>query len=246
MLSKLFVKFIGLFGYKLFNKDLVKNQRLIDTNSTLNMSFVLDLIFKKNNINCVIQIGTNDGVRFDELKKYIKSQNIKSILVEPIKKYFEILKKTYFENKNIIYENCAIGDKTGDLDIYTVKDEYLKIYDDHIKGISSFNKNHLIKHKVKSNHITTEKVNVLTINDLMEKHNFLKVDLIYIDAEGYDGNIVINFLENCSCYPIIIFEYIHISSDIFKIVTDKLTINKYKYFRVNENLVCFKDGKYIL
>ena len=246
MLSKLFVKFIGLFGYKLFDKNLVKNQRLIDANSTLNMSFILNLIFKKNNINSIIQIGANDGVRFDEIKKYLKSENIKSILVEPVKKYFEILKETYFANKNIIFENCAVTNKTGELDIYTVKNEYLNNYDDHIKGISSFDKNHLIKHKVKSGHITTEKVNGLTINALMKKNNFSKVDLIYIDAEGYDGNIVINFLENSNCNPIIIFEYIHINSKVFKIVLDKLSNYEYNFFKVQENLVCFKNDKYIL
>ena len=80
----------------------------------------------------------------------------------------------------------------------------------------------------------------------MKKNNFSKVDLIYIDAEGYDGNIVINFLENSNCNPIIIFEYIHINSKVFKIVLDKLSNYEYNFFKVQENLVCFKNDKYIL
>ena len=36
-----------------------------------------------------------------------------------------------------------------------------------------------------------------------------------IDAEGYDGNIVIDFLSNSSLRPIIVFEYIHIKNKLF-------------------------------
>ena len=37
-----------------------------------------------------------------------------------------------------------------------------------------------------------------------------------IDAEGYDGKIVIDFLLYSSLRPLIIFEYIHIDNKIFK------------------------------
>ena len=68
-----------------------------------------------------------------------------------------------------------------------------------------------------------------------------KVDLLIIDAEGYDGNIVIDLLENSNILPIIIFEYIHIKFDIFDHLIKLLKNKKYSYFKINENLICFPN-----
>ena len=37
--------------------------------------------------------------------------------------------------------------------LYTVDQNYLGKYDEHITGVTSFNKNHLLKHGVKNQHI---------------------------------------------------------------------------------------------
>ena len=62
---------------------------------------------------------------------------------------------------------------------------------------------------------------------------------IMIDAEGYDGKIVIDFLLHSSLRPLIIFEYIHIDNKIFKKLLDVLISKKFHYFKINENLICF-------
>ena len=78
-----------------------------------------------------------------------------------------------------------------------------------------FDKNHLLKHGVKKKHIIKEKVNSINIKELLNKYNIKNLDLLYIDAEGYDGKIVIDFLMNTNLKPIIIFEYIHINNETF-------------------------------
>ena len=70
----------------------------------------------------------------------------------------------------------------------------MKYYDDHINGLASFNKSHLIKHGVKNNHINKEQINSLSIKYLIKKHQIKNLDLLFIDAEGYDGKIVYYFL----------------------------------------------------
>ena len=73
------------------------------------------------------------------------------------------------------------------------------------------------------------------------------MDLLFIDAEGYDGKIAIDFLLTTSILPIIILEYIHIDSDIFKDLINLLDTKKYNILSLNENLICYpeKDQKYI-
>ena len=93
----------------------------------------------------------------------------------------------------------------------------LKFYDEHVKGITSFEINHLIKHGVSKSHIIKERVNSISISELINKYSVNKLDLLMVDTEGYDGEIVIDFLSNINLRPIIIFEYIHINHKILKI-----------------------------
>ena len=64
--------------------------------------------------------------------------------------------------------------------------------------------------------------------------------------EGYDGQIVLSFL-NCpvNC-KIIIFEFIHIENKILKTVISNLEKENFRLFPINENLVCIKKNIEIL
>ena len=67
----------------------------------------------------------------------------------------------------------------------------------------SFDKKHLLKHGVKKNDIIKEEVVTTSINSLIKKYNLDLIDLIFIDAEGYDADIVEDFFKNFfkkTCY----------------------------------------------
>ena len=74
MYKKILKKMSEALGYKLVNKDLVKNQRSLDSHNLINNRLILKLIFNHNNIKNLIQIGANDGKRFDEISKFIKKK----------------------------------------------------------------------------------------------------------------------------------------------------------------------------
>ena len=237
-LKKFFTKILGWYGYKLISKNHIKNLRAIGKKSNFKIKFVLDKIFQEFKIDSLIQIGANDGVRFDELNNYIKKYRINCVLVEPVSKYFEKLELNYKDYEFVKLENVAISNDSKEKNIYTVKDQFIDTYDDHINGINSFNKSHLIKHGVKEKHIESKNIKCTTIKNLIEKNNITKLKLLFIDTEGYDGNIVYDFLETVNQRPIIIFEFIHIDSIFFEKVISKLDDNKYSYFEIHENLVC--------
>ena len=238
MANKLLKKIAGALDYKLVEKNLVKNNRLVNSKSILNLNLILKKIFDSQKIEYLIQIGANDGNRFDELNKFIKEHRIKSILVEPINEYFEDLKQNYKNFKNVYFENSAITVGAKEKEIFSVNNNNLKDYDEHIKGINSFDKNHLIKHGVKSNHIIKKKINCISILNLLEKYNISKLDILFVDAEGYDGDIIIDFLKSSKQEPILIFEYIHIKNKILKDLINILNEKNYSYFNINENLIC--------
>tara|TARA_Y100000590_G_C15722471_1_gene1013971 strand:- start:903 stop:1661 length:759 start_codon:yes stop_codon:yes gene_type:complete len=239
MVNKILKKFFGALGYKLVDKNLLKSQRLISSKSHLTVKLLIDNLVKKGKVKSLIQIGANDGLRFDVLNKYIKEYKIDSLLVEPVPFYYSKLRDNYSEDNFVKLEKSAISKKSGTISMYTVKRDYLDKYDEHIKGINSVKKKHLNKHNVKSNHIEKISVECLSPKDLLKKYKIDNLDLVFIDAEGYDGDIVISFLDYINFKPIIIFEFIHIEYDLFINVTKKLDEKKYNYFSIDENLICF-------
>ena len=243
MHQKFLKKIINFLGYKLVDKNLIKNERLLSNYSYLNLDMILEKIFEKHTIKKIIQIGANDGVRFDKLSKFIKNSDATTILVEPIKTNYEKLKSNYSNKKNVIFENSAISSNNEIQYLFKVDENKTHLYDEHILGLMSFKKSHLIKHGVKRNHIKIENVNSISIKDLIEKYNFNEFELLYIDTEGYDGNIIIDFLETCFIKPFLIFEYIHIEHDTFKKTLKILKEKDYSYFKVEENLLCFSHKK---
>ncbi len=240
---KFFKKIIEALGYKIIDKNLIKNERLLSKYSFLTLEKILENLFVSKEIQSIIQIGANDGERFDIINKYIKKYYPLTILVEPIKSNYENLKKNYSNQKNIFYENMAISVNNEISELYKVKDEKIDLYDDHIVGITSFSKKHLLNHGVKNKHIVKEKVSTICIKDLISKHSIENLDLLIIDTEGYDAKIVKDFLTYSKLRPFIIFEYIHSSHDFFSETINMLIENEYIIFKISENVVCFPKSK---
>ncbi len=236
--NKILRKIAGALGYKLVEKNFIKNNRIVSENSSFNLKTVLKKIFNEQKIECLVQIGANDGKRFDELNGFIKEFKPKSILVEPIDDYYQDLKKNYQSFDNVYFENSAISVGKHINEIYTVEKKNISKYSDHIQGINSFDKNHLIKHGVKLKHIVKKKIKCISINDLLEKYNINNLDLLFVDAEGYDANIVFDFLKNSDQEPIIIFEHIHAETKILENLISILMNKKFRFFSINENLIC--------
>ena len=245
MNSKFLKKLSNIFGYKLIEKNLVKNNQSLSENSILNIKLILNNIFSKNKIQNLIQIGANDGVAFDELNFFIKKYKINSVLVEPIYESYEKLQNNYKNFDFVKLENSAISDDNTINYLYKVDTKFFKYYGNHIPAISSFDNKHLIKHGVQSSHIKREEVRSLTIKNLLEKYNISNLDLLFVDAEGYDGNIVNDFLDKVNFRSIIIFEYIHINNISVKNLIKKLLDKKYFYFCVSECIIAFPKEKKI-
>ena len=245
MENKFLKKIVNFFGYKLINKKHIKNNRILSSNSVLKIDTILKNIFEKHNIKNVLQIGANDGISFDELNYFIKKYKSKSILVEPIQQIFLKLKENYKNFENVIFDNSAIISDEKNSYLFKVNEKFLDKYGNHIPAISSFDKQHLINHGVKNSHIVKEKVNSLTIKDLISKHSIRNLDLFFVDAEGYDGKIVYDLLTQSDLRPIIIFEYIHIQNNFFRKLINLFISKNFLYFSIGECIISFPKEKKI-
>lgn len=187
-----------------------------------------------------IQIGANDGMKFDPTYLYVKKYKWKGILVEPVGYVFEKLKSNYRGVRDLIFEDVAIGDKDGFKNFYMLRKsegENLPLWYDEI---GSFSKEHVLKHgdRIKdiNKRIIIQKIRILTLKSLLEKHKVSKIDFLQIDTEGYDQYILRQIPFNKIKPSMIVYEDRHLSKEEKEHCQKILVENGYTIIR---RLDCF-------
>ena len=173
----------------------------------------------------IVQIGSHKG--YDDLTNMVKSLTPEKvellILIEPQKEFNDILSECY-SGFNFFIENIVI---TNDENLKKCK--FYSCEEDKNKEISSLNKEHLIKHN--QNTFIEREFDCLTLNNLLIKYNIKKLDILFIDSEGFDGEIIksINYdeFENRKMY----YENLHINNN------EIITFLENKNYTLNKNVL---------
>lgn len=134
----------------------------------------------------VVQVGANKGD--DDLSVLLNNTqpNI-LILVEPLNLHNSKLEKFYSWVQNLYIENIAI-DLTSNNDVTF----YYHLDDGPGYEVSSLDPKHIYeKHShLKRERISSIQTKTMNINDLFDKYNLRKIDILFIDAEGLDDTII--------------------------------------------------------
>lgn len=146
----------------------------------------------------IVQIGTNSG--FDTTNRFLKSYALTYdvsmdlvLLIEPLRKLNANIISNYQGMNNVHIENVAIvsNNDTNFVDFFC---NFSKVgLDEH----SSLSKSHLLyKIGKDSGHVeeTVEKITVPceTIMSMLNRHFVKRLDILFIDAEGSDGDIIMS------------------------------------------------------
>ncbi|UCC95692.1 MAG: FkbM family methyltransferase, partial [Candidatus Omnitrophota bacterium] len=195
-----------------------------------------------------IQIGSCDGVKRDLIHGHILKYNWSGILVEPVRYLFQRLIKNYHGEKNLIFENIAVSREGGYRDFYYLRetnDPMPSWYDE----IGSFFKDNVLKHEFAipniEKYIVSEKVKTITFTDLIRKYKVKKIDLLHIDAEGYDYEILklINFKD---IKPgMILFEHRHLCDGDCKKSKSLLRENGYLFCKAGINIFAYQPFSFL-
>ena len=245
-MNKILKKFLGILGYKLLPKYYIKNKNYLLKFSCLNLDKIILSLAERKIVNSLIQIGANDGMSHDYLHEAIKKFHLESLLLEPIKQSFLSLKNNYSNYDNIKFENSALSINNEILFLYKVNPDYFYKYGTVTNGISSFYKEHLIKHGIKKKHIIQEKINQISFVELLTKYNIRNFDLLVVDAEGYDCNIINDFFLKINWIrPIIVFEWSHLKQSQLQSTLNKMLANNYAFFPVDNDVFCYPVEKRI-
>ena len=206
----------------------------------INIFNVLDLLAK--NPTKFIQIGANDGQLNDPIYPYIKQGKFKGILVEPLPPLFEKLKQTYKGISGLVFENVGIADSDGNMGFYFLPPEYNE--PDWLQQIGTFDKKAIelnletlpqLLAKVQSTTIPT-----ISLNTLFRRNDIKEVDLLIIDAEGFEYKIL-QQLQLVSVKPrFIIFEWGCMEQIEYDLLIKLLNNQGYELFQHDGDIVALK------
>ncbi|ETO29869.1 Methyltransferase FkbM [Reticulomyxa filosa] len=189
-----------------------------------------------------IQVGACDGeflASNDPIQKLLQKENWHGVLMEPVPYLFEKLKKNVdsqmFKYKERLYlMNAALSDNDGQQTFYIVNEKFAQEKPDETHAlkhqIGSFNKNHIVKHLIKLRRRNELKLEVedyiqpigvrsatpgTVVREFFQSGLAVRngnIDVLLIDAEGYDFVVLKSFMNMPSLKPlIVIYENLHLS-----------------------------------
>jgi len=172
------------------------NEGELDNPPQVKIIDIIPLYPHKENMT-FIEVGANNGVDNDPIRGWVEKYNWNGVLIEPVKKVFNELKKNYEGIEEVYFENVAISNSDN---------KFAIMYKPKSSKIASLDKNHTpMKGKYKEIKVESKK-----LNDIVEVYNISNLDLLNIDAEGYDFE-VIKSLDFYKCRPKIIhYEHRHL------------------------------------
>jgi FkbM family methyltransferase len=145
-----------------------------------------------------VQIGAMNGVDFDDTQWARNSFNWKALLVEPIPDIFNELKENCKHKEGYIFEQAAITNFDGEVEMLTIPLDVLEREELHAgyKGMSALYPlrngfNGALQHDadIRDKFGVNIKVPALTLESLFKKHNVDSIGLFVCDAEGYDWEV---------------------------------------------------------
>ena len=151
----------------------------------------------------IVQIGAHTGNLNDPVEKAIRTLGLSAILVEPQRREFEALTAHYADQPQVILERAAIASESGEATLYKVCPEFWAEHNfpaESASQISSLNREQIgavveifggaLLRKDEAAYLHSEIVPAYTLALLLAKHGTDRIDLLQIDAEGYDFEVI--------------------------------------------------------
>ncbi len=174
------------------------------------LHLVLDSYYARGEEVTILQVGACDGITNDPIRQYVTRGSTRAILIEPNPFAFARLKKNYEGLPNVTLLQTAIGDKDGEAHLYRIKKNATDSETDQTLQVASFYEKHLMHHGKKSHEIERITVPCRSLASLVAELGLTKIDLLQIDAEGFDAAVVRMALNMPVQPECINFEHIHL------------------------------------
>ena len=155
----------------------------------------------------IVQIGANDGVLADPLRKHILASNWTGVLVEPQPEIFEILRRNYSaQTSRLKFERAAITSHDGRVTLHTAPMDNESIRGDSLASLSAGPLQQMLGDKLNS-----VEVDGLTFESLLSRNDIDRPNLVVIDTEGHDEQIVAGIDFDKYRPELLVYEHIYMT-----------------------------------
>ncbi len=194
-----------------------------------------------------VQVGAHDGKNLDPIYRFATENSWTGLLIEPQPEIYKRLLSNYegFTRDNrgiekLWFLNAAVADEDGEKCLYRFKDG--QGLPDHATMLASFNRRaiesngHGYRGKIEEIQVPT-----WTAESIASKYPLNKMDLLQVDAEGFDSWIVLAFLK-IEKPAIIHFENHPKGIHYFELLRE-LEFFGYRITEVGVNTVCYRQPR---
>jgi FkbM family methyltransferase len=192
-----------------------------------------------------VQIGANDGSFLDPLSQTVRRNNWQGVLVEPIPWIYERLVDNYSGTEGLTFVNAAIADEDGTLPMYFVE---RRLGDpEFFDALFTFDVEVLRSHRNTrpdfDDRVRTTEVKALTLLSLLRETSTKRIDLLHIDAEGYDFEILKQIDFDAAWAPrFILFEIKHLDVRALRDVRSMLKRAGYRWFPIWHDAFAYRGA----
>jgi FkbM family methyltransferase len=194
-----------------------------------NVALILPYFCSRPQGASFVQIGACDGVSGDSCHDFVRRGRLKAVLVEPVERSFHSLQRLYQDVPNVTLVRAAIGYHDGFATFYKAKEENAPLDVFWARQLASFDKEHLLKHGLTDESIEEIQVPSLSLSTLASAHGLDRIDLLQIDAEGFDGEVVKMALALQNTPLCINFEHTHLNNGAREEVFAALKAHGYQW-----------------
>lgn len=178
-----------------------------------------------------VQIGANDGVREDPCYAWITRFPWKGILVEPQPELVHALRRLHAGNADIHIAQAVIAEAPGRATLhYLRKDPRTPAW---ASGIASLSKAAILGHRRKiaafDELLGSLEVEALTLEQLLERCGLDDLDLLQIDAEGYDYRILATLDFGRRRPPVVCYEHVNLTPEDNAACRELLSAQGYRF-----------------
>lgn len=162
-----------------------------------------------------IQVGANDGRRYDPINAFVTRYRWQGVLVEPVPGNFRHLQRTYAGNPRLTLCQAAVDLQPGQRPVYHLREDLPGPVPDWFWGLASFDREHLLRtvreHGCPEDVVVSTLVPVITWPELWRKLSGKRCDVLVVDTEGYDVTLLRAAGLREHRPRLIQFEHIHVS-----------------------------------
>lgn len=133
-----------------------------------------------------IQVGANDGVRFDGLYQKITAIDASGIVIEPLPRYFKRLVANYEDYPGVRPLNVALHPTLDRVEIFHVDPTKVGSLPPWTHGIGSVDHDHHRRSGTPGACMTSTIVDAMPFTAVLDKFDVRRIDLLQIDTEGFD------------------------------------------------------------